>query len=154
MAVTIPSDLIADVMRLADPVRLHAASQRLGRSTQAAPVSEVGFSDTLDRLNWSARTEAPDKAAAANRSFERMMLRNVFESILPKADSGIYGGGMSSGIWRSMAADHLASVYAQSGGIGIAGSMAEHQTSMSRQPVALHEQWPYFSTPQIRGFAG
>lgn len=154
MAVTIPSDLIADVMRVADPARLHAASHKLGNTAQTAPVPEVGFSDTLDRLNWPVKSEALDKAAAANRSFEQMMLRNVFESILPKADSGIYGGDMSSGIWRSMTADHLASAYAQSGGVGIAGSLAQNQTSMPRQPVAMLEQWPYFATPEIRGFVG
>ncbi len=154
MAVTIPSDLIADVMRVADPARLLAVSRKLGGAAQTAAASLPEFSNTLDRLNWPVKTETPDKAEAAYRSFEQMMLRNVFESILPKADSGTYGGGNSSGIWRSMTADHLASAYAQSGGVGIAQSLARTEPAGQREPVMLQDQWPYFSAAEIRGFTG
>ena len=142
MAVSIPSDLIADVMRVADPARLRAASRKLGGTAPADPAAATGFSTTLDSLSGPARAEA------AYRSFEQMMLRNVFESILPKADSGIYGDGTSSGIWRSMTADQLAAVYAKSSGIGIAQSLTPGQ------PVMVRDQWPYFAAPEIRGFAG
>lgn len=141
MAVSIPSDLIADVMRVADPARLRAAAQKLGEPTRALPAA-TGFSDTLESLSGQPKMEA------AHRSFEQMMLRNVFEAILPKADSGIYGGETSSGIWRSMAADQLAAVYAKSGGIGIAQSLTPGQ------PVMVRDQWPYFAAPEIRGFTG
>lgn len=159
MAVTIPSDLIADVMRSADPARLSAASQKLGGTSDQGSMNAAGFSGTLDGLGGAVKSKADATTgntteAGAYKAFEQMMLRNVLELILPQADSGIYGGDMSSGIWRSMAADQLATVYSDAGGAGIAETLSPAPHHSAQYRVVLQDQWPYFVAPDIRGFAG
>ncbi len=80
-----------------------------------------------------------------------MVLRNLFETMLPAEDSGAFGDGPSSGIWRSMAADQLAVAYAKVGGIGIADLISPDGGG---QPLKAEEQWPYFSVGTIKSFSG
>ena len=76
------------------------------------------------------------------------MLRNLFESLLPKEESGAFGSGPSAGVWRSMAADQLAGLYAGTGGIGIAAELSSEVGGRDGS------QWPYFSTRKIEAFTG
>lgn len=182
MAVTLPSDLIADVMRAAGPSRLRMAAVRLGNSEQ----SRVAFKGVLDGVTDSARVRDRDddliadvlreadgtKVAVAEakldglthqsvaggtetekpyKAFEQMVLRNMFEQMMPPADSGIYGEDSSGGIWRSLANDQLASVYAEWGGLGIAQSLSDKRETPN---VNANRQWPYFETTAIRSFTG
>lgn len=80
------------------------------------------------------------------QGFERMVLRNLFESLLPDEQSGAFGGGPSAGVWRSMAADQFAGVYASTGGVGIARML-----SRDSEPDVLRRdtQWPYFAMDSI-----
>lgn len=158
MAITLPSDLVLDVMRGADPGRLNMAVAKFGRIPEAPVAKDMAFTDVVSRLPkkpaaleqevfGSTKTEAgqPQKA------FERMFLRNMLESMLPGEKSGIYGGDSSAGIWRSLTADQLAGVYADRGGIGIAQSLS---ASPAKSGMTTDVQWPYFETAQIRGFTG
>lgn len=155
MAVTLPSDLVADVMRAADPARRTAAVARLTSMSGAAatfetlvdtatpgaaPVQDAGVIPALS-ASPGAPARADDKTSAY-QGFERMVLRNLFETLLPEQDSGAFGGGPSAGIWRSMAADQLAGVYAANGGVGIAGLLASSGSGPAPQ---RDTQWPYFS---------
>ncbi len=171
MAVTIPSDLVLDVMRNATPA--HAATARTNLvaagagSVQPEPLfdmvlngmspAEMSGRSTLERADSggisevSSSTDRVSMQSSPQVAFEQMVLRNMFESILPSADSGIYGDeGASSGIWRSLAADHLAATYTKAGGLGIAGAL--NRTSNDSEPVH-RGQWPYFEQSTIVGFA-
>ena len=167
MAVAIPSDLIVDVMRNADPARVGTATAKL-QSMKGDDAISQDFAGLLDRAAnresgpgvavGSAVSELPDRLAnhsgatapEAYVDFERMVLRNLLESLLPASESGAYGAGPSAGIWRSMAADQLAGLYAGSGGIGI----AETLTAGNDRDGASQGGWPYFATDKIEAFSG
>lgn len=181
MAVTLSSDLIADVMRIADPSRLRTASAKLGgvagagadfagmigEAAASGRVRDRGddlLADVLGAADDAKRSMAeaqlggvPQAVAAAApgnepyKAFEQMVLRNMFETMMPQADSGAYGTDSSAGIWRSLANDQLANVYADWGGLGIARTLAEPQ---SGGKVTTDGHWPYFETRQIRSFVG
>lgn len=166
MAVSLPSDLVADVIRNADPARRQAAAQRLqslgeGGSAfaaaidQAAPLDEGQRGDKVPLAAGhgvsGARHDATVGQPGAFRSFEQVVLRNLFETLLPESDSGAFGGGPSAGVWRSMAADQLAGVYAENGGIGIANMLAS-QTSDSMP--GREGQWPYFKLHPLKALGG
>jgi hypothetical protein len=125
-------DLIAGVLDAADSDKATAAATRI-----------TGFSQGVE-LASSRVTQSPQVA------FEQMVLRNMFESMLPAADSGIYGEeNASSGVWRSLAADQLATTYVNAGGLGIATSLTRAEAD---GPVS-RGQWPYFEQPVLNGFA-
>lgn len=172
MAVTLPSDLIADVMRNADPSRLHSAVKRLhDLSSDPVPVefqsvlSHVGevntpSGDVVQHLGMAAttRTQSSGHQAQAGASeppahvaFERMVLRNMLESLLPGADTGVFGTGPSAGVWRSLAADQLAGLYADTGGIGIAATLSNGEDGPGAQ---RRSEWPYFDSEKIVAFTG
>ena len=182
MAVNLPSDLIVDVMRAADPSRLKTAAVKLGNSEH----SRVAFKGVMDDVTGSSkvRDRSDDliadvlggadgaKVAAAEaklagltpysvaggtdtdkpyKAFEQMVLRNMFEQMMPPADSGAYGEESSGGIWRSLANDQLASVYSEWGGLGIARTLSDVKETSG---VNANSQWPYFETTAIRSFTG
>ena len=167
MAVSLPSDLIVDVMRNADPARRSAATAKLssaGESTGGqfasaieylqAPKSKSGEAlvelvpASLPRAS-SSLSQQPDEKDSAYQGFERLVLRSLFEALLPGEETGSFGGGPSAGVWRSMAADQLAGVYSESGGIGIAELLNGDEASLRREA-----QWPYFSKDAISTFRG
>jgi hypothetical protein len=175
MSVSIPSDLVLDVMR-------NAPSSRTGPETAAQKLAMAGtatgpasFTDVVKGLAGSEGAKADlivdvldaadsDLAAGAanalsrhrtegispQAAFEQMFIRNMFESMLPAADSGIYGDeSASSGVWRSLAADQLASVYTDAGGLGLASKLSERNSPSN--PVSM-PQWPYFEQTVISSF--
>ena len=157
MAVTLSSDLVVDVMRSADPARRNVAVARL---QSQGGTDEPQFASALDKVQgkpvntsqltgMGATHRATDKGSTY-QGFERMVLRNLFETLLPDQESGAFGGGPSAGVWRSMAADQLAGVYSASGGIGIADMLASAKQNAGTQHEA---QWPYFKLDKIKSFA-
>jgi peptidoglycan hydrolase FlgJ len=164
MGVSLPSDLIVDVMRNADPSRLSAATSKLqaiggeGVASQfahmleevdAAPAQQDGSVHALA----GDHPDPPQLAAAEGHhvEFERMVLRNLLESLLPESSSGAFGAGPSAGVWRSLAADQLAGLYAGSGGVGIAEALSAGD---GERAADRGLQWPYFSTGKIEAFVG
>ena len=168
MSVTLPSDLIADVMRNADPARRRAAVADL---TSAAGGSDRRFAQAIEGMQPAAASSAVSEPGGALRAtltsspgsqgpsgkgdnyqgFERMVLRNLFETLLPGEESGAFGGGPSAGVWRSMAADQLAGVYAKDGGIGIAKMLEGNSQASTPHREA---EWPYFSMASIGTMKG
>lgn len=151
MAVALPSDLIVDVMRNADPERLNTATAKL-RSLEA-PQRRVSFENVVDRMDPSLveSSAQPGSSPAAYVEFERMVLRNLFESLLPVTESGAFGSGPSAGVWRSLAADQFAGLYAETGGVGIAVTLAGDDGAGGGAELP---RWPYFSSDRIEAFAG
>ena len=164
MGVSLPSDLIVDVMRNADLGRVSAATSKLqaiggeGSASQfadmlgdvyAAPAQQDGSSPALTE----GSSTAPQLVATEGQyvEFERMVLRNLLESLLPESSSGAFGGGPSAGVWRSVAADQLAGLYAGSGGVGIADALSAGD---GERAADRGLQWPYFSTGKIEAFVG
>lgn len=157
MAVSLPSDLIVDVMRNADPARLRSAAEAL-QNLQPPDKELRAFAAVLDHAGPALPDSEVDKTPSRgigdtsrdpHVEFERMVLRNLFESLLPSSDSGAFGTGPSAGVWRSLAADQLAGVYADAGGIGIAATL---ESSAGGGKAAA--QWPYFSMTKIEAFTG
>ncbi|MFN4140575.1 rod-binding protein [Aestuariivirga sp.] len=161
MAVTISSDLVLDVMRNADPARKAEAISRL-QSFGGVFSNGRDFAGLLQCMDQPAgvgtsggsamhqRAESTN-SLAAYAGFERMVLRNLFESLLPAVDSGAYGAGPSAGVWRSMAAEQFATTYAEAGGLGIADALSRERIGTEMAQV---EQWPYFKLDAISSFAG
>lgn len=147
MGLSLSTDLIADVMRNTDPARLQTATAKLRALDPSGSQGPV-FAGVLNELSTGSQ-EA--RTSEAQVGFEQMVLRNLFESLLPGAESGAFGSGPSAGVWRSMAADKLAGLYADSGGIGIAGMLSAK--NKEEQPPA-EGQWPYFTTGQITTYSG
>ena len=96
MAVQLPSDIVADVMRNADPVRRLVASSRLqslgtsshansatfSESLRAQPVG-VSNAETFPALSKGGATSPSDEAKVF-RDFERVVLHSLFQTMLPK----------------------------------------------------------------------
>jgi hypothetical protein len=171
MSVTIPSDLVLDVMRNAESLktaklggtRPAIGGISAGSSTMFSnvlnglqPFPELAAASGLEGIDIDVNRTGADAAGSPRTSyeiaFEQMVLRNMFESILPDADSGIYGEDESSaGIWRSLFADNLATVYAGRSELGIAAPFSrQHHVS---GPVG-REQWPYFEQQSLDVFPG
>lgn len=146
MAVSLSSDLVADVMRAADPARLASAQAKLASTGGDATAD---FAAVLNPIPARAATAAT--ATDPYQGFERMLLRNMFETLLPQESSGAFGGGPSAGVWRSLAADQLAGVYSDAGGIGIARMLRGPEQEGGGQEQGA---WPYFSTGKIEAFTG
>lgn len=164
MAVHLPSDLISDVMRNADPARRGAAVARLQSAARAPAIDFAGAVDDVGRhvapgtgdhaialSSAPGATRPESRKAAAYQGFEHMVLRNLFETLLPEEASGSFGGGPAAGVWRSMAADQLAGVVAENGGIGIAEMIGRTTAAPGPKPAP---QWPYFALDTLTAVRG
>lgn len=167
MAVSIPSDLIVDVMKAADPSRLKQATLSLSPDGEQGSPDKVGFPSmlastqgtacvTIEPVSGVAAPQASDQTDATRQGFEQMVWRNLYETLLPDGQSGVFGGGPSAGIWRSMAADQLATVASQSSSLSLLGGLGGPSQSATEQVAngSSPSGWPYFSSAQIRGFVG
>ena len=56
--------------------------------------------------------------------FEAMFLRQVLETMLPNKANHVFGNGTAGEIWRSMLAENLSIVLADSNFLGLSGSVA------------------------------
>jgi Rod binding domain-containing protein len=127
MAVSLPSDIVMDVVRAAEPDAIRAARERLSALAGAA-VPEVAFS--LGDLRGQFGREASTTPAAGSDDplvkFEGMVLGSFIKSMLPEDTQTVYGGGMAGDMWRSLMADEMGTAIAQAGGVGIAQSLVGH----------------------------
>lgn len=132
MAVTLATDIVADVMRAATPERLQAAQARL-RSLAAGGAEAA------------ARSEA---SPSVGQKFEAMVLGTFFQNMLPDEADSVFGGGLSGDMWKSILAQHLGEAVAARGGIGVASryladSYAEGDASTPLRGAAdLHGRAP------------
>ena len=152
MSVTLPSDLLVGVMHAAPEVKVRQATARLEVLDEQWSMARRNVAAVAaPQLESSPRAvNSPAAVAQTFKGFESMLLRNMLESMLPKADTGLYGDGVAGGIWRSMAADQFANLYADRGGAGIAGMLSDSVPSVASRVV---RQWPYFPSLEPMNFA-
>lgn len=139
-------DIVLDVSRAASPARQASAVARLEPGRDAATVvrsSEphipnwsVVVSRAASELDAPVQSKPASEAAVPQTSvshvargeskktpamqFEAFVLQTFVEAMLPKEADGVFGGGTSGDIWRSMLAEHMAAEIARGGGLGIA----------------------------------
>ncbi len=86
--------------------------------TVPAPLPQIG-SPTATQPS-AARIGREADAREAAKHFEGMFLSTLLNTMFSKVDAGIFGGGPSEKIYRSMFVDEVAKSVAQGGGLGIA----------------------------------
>lgn len=117
MAVSLPTDIIMDVARAADPEKVQAARDRLTAYASQAP-SSAGFAATLD-ASFPGGVRATAEMGPFQQ-FESFVLQSFIENMLPEENEAVYGKGLAGGMWKSMMAEQIANQLAKAGGIGIA----------------------------------
>ncbi|KAB0264310.1 rod-binding protein [Microvirga brassicacearum] len=156
MAITLPSDIVNDVARAADPARYQAAAQKLSEGASAVDGAsfDAAFESAGTRMAfggtdiYSLRNtlkngpafSAETKDKAAYQQFEAFVLQTFIESMLPKNAENTFGKGNAGAIWKSMMAEQLGSQIAKAGGVGIASKIlasreAENHGPLLSQPV-------------------
>lgn len=140
MAISPPSDLVADVLRAADPAASRAAAARLERlsaATDPSTGSDTGFAERMDTVRRAAPPPVavpfdPAGARVAMRhgsgadpmvAFEAMVLGRFVSAMMPEEGPAFFGEGPGAGVWRGMLSDALARAMAEGGGVGVAGAL-------------------------------
>jgi hypothetical protein len=141
VAIALPSDIIMDVVRAADPSAAAAAREALAAHRAGVAAGQAGgFSAALPGLR-----SAPIGDASATpdsfKHFEAMVLQNFIQTMLPKDTESVYGKGMAGDMWKSMMAEQLAASMAERGGIGIASRLlrdhyVEGENGIPADPVS------------------
>jgi flagellar protein FlgJ len=148
LAINPPSDIVLDVARAADPLRLQEAALRLTGAVDDEGGN--GFSTLVDGFDpWSgspAAISAPGliglqsdfgaKGAQVDRSaalsgpamkpyveFEAFVLQTFIQSMLPTDADGVFGQGTAGEMWKGLLAEQLGKQLAKAGGIGIAAQV-------------------------------
>ena len=122
MAISLPSDIVLDVARAAEPAGVEAARAELARrSGGASPAGEARVFSLTEAI--ATRTSAAAGAEPATpesfKRFEAMVLQTFIQNMLPKDTEQVYGKGVAGDMWKSLLAEQLAGVMAKRGGIGI-----------------------------------
>nr|WP_321454766.1 rod-binding protein [uncultured Cohaesibacter sp.] len=142
MAISIPSDLVLDVVKAADPIEQQMAAQRLGsapaasmRLADASGINPQGvkaddFAKQYDSLSNPAvlsdasisryskgisRTTNP-----ISEKFVALMLHQMLETMMPRDTEAMYGKGLSGDMWRSMLAEQVGDQMAKSDKLNLA----------------------------------
>ncbi|MFI5010900.1 MAG: rod-binding protein [Hyphomicrobiales bacterium] len=149
MAINPPSDIVLDVARAADPLKLQAAALKL-----TGAVDDDGanaFSDLVDGLgsssgprpavistpgliglqtDFGAKAQQSDASTGLSgpamrpyREFEAFVLQSFIQSMLPQNADGIFGHGTAGEMWKAILAEQLGRQLAKGGGIGIAAKV-------------------------------
>ncbi len=155
MSIALPSDILLDAARAADPAKVQAATARLAKLAADPTAANDGFAAALAeaktgsglpaRTDLAATPAAPPSAAGLRipapataetyRKFEALLLQNFVESMLPKDDE-LFGDKNSAGVYRSMMAEQFANQIAKAGGIGVAKAVASAHPASSGAPAA------------------
>jgi hypothetical protein len=150
LAINPPSDIVLDVARAADPLKLQAAALKLTGATDAG--ENAGFSSMVEGLEVSGGHSGPaaistpgliglqsnfgpkgpqlDRAAPLSgpamkpyRDFEAFVLQSFVQSMLPNEAEDVFGRGTAGAMWKGLLAEQLGKQLARSGGIGIAAAV-------------------------------
>ncbi|MDR6658291.1 rod-binding protein [Tardiphaga sp. 866_E4_N2_1] len=138
----VSNDLIADVMKAADPAAQRVAATRLERM---APADKANFASAIAEEFAAGQTAQSAtavpisggevattpiirKAEGSNptyRKFEAFVLQMFVETMLPKDAEDVFGKGTAGNIWRSMLAEQIGNEMAKGNGVGIAKQLAK-----------------------------
>ncbi len=132
MAISPPVDIVLDVARAASADDVAAARERLAaRATTTAPSFEIA----APAAPFPAKDA--DATPEAFRKFEAMMLQSFIQSMLPEESEAVFGKGLAGDMWRSMMAEKIAGVMADSGGIGVADRILKNYYGRGEDQAAL-----------------
>lgn len=124
-------DIVADVMAAADPQSVQLASAKL---------------HSIDGGTAVASNQSNAKAEAMKK-LEGVLLANMLDSMVPKSESDLYGGGTAGDTWRSFQVNQMAEDMAQRGVLNLDqlgnGGASANNTS----------QWPQFQAKPITSYA-
>jgi Rod binding domain-containing protein len=115
MAVDLPTDLILDVARAADPMVAREAQNRLADTS-------VSVADT-GRIS---RTEGSKDAFEVAKEFESLLVANMIDDMMGDGESEVFGGGFAGGVWKSMMAEQMANAIVKSTDFGVASKVATY----------------------------
>jgi len=145
VAISPPSDLVLDVVRAADPMVLAAAQEKLKTNRAAFAATSLaekgaGFGAAIEVLNSAAfdaglgnvQKTAAGATPKVYRDFEAVVLQNFVKSMMPDDSEAVYGKGNAGEIWKSMMAEQIGGVIAESGGVGIADQMYAEELARKR----------------------
>jgi Rod binding domain-containing protein len=154
VAIVLPSDIIMDVARAADPAEAAAAREALAanRANAAAHATEGSFSAAPAGLR-NALARQTDSTPESYKRFEAMVLQTFIQNMLPKDTESVYGSGMAGDMWKSMMAEQLSKSMAERGGIGIASRLlrdhyVDGEKKVSIGPVTNQEAHAETDTSQ------
>jgi hypothetical protein len=138
VAINLPSDIVLEVARAADPEAARSATSRLMSLGETNGASSQDFSEIVDGMQvqstsvgqGASQMAAPeirdqsDPTAASSpahafQGFEALFLQNLIEMMLPQDSAGMFGEGTAGEMWRSMLAEQLGSQVAKSDRSGI-----------------------------------
>lgn len=134
LAVSLPTDIVMDVARAADPGAVSAARERLAAMAtgNVAPTEFAAGSSGV-----GVGTSVTHDGRAPFERFEAFVLQSFVENMLPDNVESVYGGGFAGGVWKSMMAEQLANQMARAGGIGIADGILKDYYARGEDKVAL-----------------
>jgi hypothetical protein len=157
MAVSLPSDIVLDVVKAADPAKYQAATKRL--SELSGPTGATEFANVFNAVGsrsaagipldphavktafHNQTTLAAGRKDNAHEQFEAFVLQTFVESMMPKDAESVFGKGTAGSIWKSMMAEQMAGQLAKAGGIGIAAHiLAARSTSDHPEPDEKADQ--------------
>lgn len=140
MTISLSSDLVLDVMRNADPSSMRKGLNRLHTSPS---VADNAFPDKVARSHSAALTQGNRSGAAmvqsltrnlagrapsagadkaeAMQKLESLLLKQVFEEMLPKNLLGSNSSVLDGSVWRSFLAESLAEEVSKRVSLGLAG---------------------------------
>lgn len=93
----------------------------MGAPLTLSPAANAALAAGVTKTMAGAKGGLAAKAQAASEDFEAMFLNSMFSQMFTAIDGeGPFGGGGSTGVWRSFLADEYSKSFAKAGGIGIA----------------------------------
>jgi hypothetical protein len=131
--VTTEDDLLLQVMKNAEPSRLHEAASRLaalgdaGTTTNFAGVSE----NTGEKL-------------------EASILTHLYGEMMPDESASIYGSGSSGQFWQQMLTEKMAEATAKRSPLGL----AEQLGLADGQDAGGENRAPFISKFEVKSYAG
>lgn len=133
MAVVLPSDIVLDVMKAADPQALRNAHQAL--VAKAAARTSRPFETRVASGN-AAGPAASLESASPMRQFSAVVLQNLFKEMLP-AGTSLGGSGFAGKIWESMFVDKVAEAAAARDALGLSSRLLADTVEQGDTAVAL-----------------
>jgi len=146
MGISLPTDIVLDVAKAADPAKYQAAAKRL--SEMSGTAGGADFANMIDGAGrrflshvpvdpYGLRTSLRNETALVETSkkndpyqqFEAFILQNFIETMLPKDSEEVFGKGTAGGVWKSMLAEQIGTQIAKAGGIGVAKHVFSARTS-------------------------
>lgn len=120
MAVTLPSDLVLDVMNAAAPQQVREARDAL--AAKASARTAAAFEAVAKPAETAAAISPPDavpaEARQAGSDLQAVLLQNLFKEMLPPGTT-LGGSGLAGDMWESMFVENIAKAAAERDVLGL-----------------------------------